>query len=165
MKARRLVPRAFGAAVAVLGLAGAATAADTTWHGSVCQPSRVLIDGPKVEYGQFGAHNKDTGATAMVRCGSGYTTGATLNRVDVMVYDRHPQASVTCRLVLTDLFGNLVRPVESRSSAAAIEPAVKVLTFLFQPGAATHALSLECQIPANVGFGLSHVAAYRVMTQ
>lgn len=138
-----------------------ANAADVMYHGNFCSPTRSYVN--SIERNQWGVMNTSTSSSATVNCPFYLPFNASLrvNNVYVTVYDRHPNASVSCTLMGVDLAGNTLwtRSASSTGSGASHQ----FLSFS-PPSSFTHTMNMSCSIPANTSSGFSHVTTYRVMT-
>jgi hypothetical protein len=94
-----------GALGLFVALASASHAADTLYHGSLCNPARTDI--VVVGYNELGVHNA-TGSgfvparSVEVHCGGAITPGSTISQVTVFIFDRNSDmgANVECTLTL-----------------------------------------------------------------
>ena len=145
-------------ALGLLTLTVGASASDTVFHGSLCNPE-FPSDVSKLEYGQFGIDNSSA-STAFVSCGAGTAILATINTVEIETYDRNPSTDVSCTLVLTDVFGQAL--FSQTKSTTSFGPSPKLLSY--NPGVGTHTVNIDCSLPANSGGNVSHVTTYRIIT-
>jgi hypothetical protein len=76
------------------------------------------------------------------------------------VYDRHPSLEVECTLVLVDLSGNRLWTGHERSSHVLGFPQL----LQFRPGRDTHTIDLQCSIPSETEYGISHLTTYHVLS-
>jgi len=145
-------------AMGLLTLTVGASASDTVFHGSLCNPE-FPADVSKLEYGQFGIDNS-SGSTAFLSCGANTPILATINTVSIITYDRNPSTNVSCTLVLTDIFGNaLFSQTQSTTGSGA-----GFMQLLYNPGVGTHTVNIDCSLPPNSGGNVSHVTTYRIIT-
>jgi hypothetical protein len=149
--------------LAVLGLFFACTspgdAGDVVSHGSLCNP--VQEQAGQVFYNQWGIANLSNAAPLFVACGGATPILATINTVEVEVYDRNPTADAVCTLVLVDIFGSTIGSALNASTSGS-QVAAQLLSF--SPRMLTHTIVLQCSLPAATSSGVSHLATYRVIS-
>jgi hypothetical protein len=125
-------------------------------NGVKCNPNRDHIS--DIEYGQFGVHNKSTTSMRRVWCsggtpGNGFDAGIAVN-----VYDRSPSQDVCCIGQLQNPDGSLISNNTRCSSGSGSATQV----FTIPTANVAGFVNMICDIPPNVGSGLSHVTNYHV---
>lgn len=138
-----------------------ANAADVMYHGNFCSPNRSYVN--IIERNQYGVHNTSSSSSATVQCPFYLPFNASLrvNRVEVTVYDRHPNANVSCTLLGVTFAGNTLW---TRSASSSGSGASHQLLIFSPPSSFTHTMNMSCSIPAITSSGISHVTTYRVIT-
>jgi len=155
MKFMKLASSAIMAAV--LTLAAGASASDTVYHGSLCNPQPPDVS--KIDYNQFGSFNI-AATTGTVSCGTGTQILATVNTVSIIAYDRNSSTNVSCTVMLTDIFGNSLFTQNKTTTGNSAGSQ----TLNYTPGVGTHTVYVRCDIPAVTASGNSVVASYRIIT-
>ena len=138
-----------------------AVANDVVYHGNFCAPNRSSIN--MIERNQRGVQNTSNGSTASVQCPFDLPFNASLrvNRVEAIVYDRNPNANVSCTLTGVGIDGNTLWSNTSSSSGSGAT--YKVLSFS-PPSMFIATMNMVCSIPPATSSGVSHVTIYRVIT-
>lgn len=130
------------------------------YHGSICQPvntSRNIVD-----YGQFGAHNLSSTATATVECAlpTSCPVGITcrVDKLRVQVWDRNANANVQCTLNQLDGNGQVLWQQLKGSVGGGIGAGPQ--TIVFTPGGTTWASwNVRCTVPPSVNGWFTHIAS------
>lgn|GEM_PF-4997238 len=138
-----------------------AVANDVLYHGNFCTPNKSAIN--TIERSQWGVYNTSNGSIATVECPFDLPFNGSLvvNNVWATVYDRDPNADVTCTLTGVDMAGNTLWSRTSSSSGSG-----ETHQFLsFSPSSTTlGTMNMICSIPPATSSGVSHVTTYRVIT-
>jgi hypothetical protein len=151
----------FASSATILGfltLAAGASASDTVYHGTLCnvQP----LDVSKIEYnGAWGTQN-NAASTANIYCGAATEILATINTVELEVYDRNAATNFSCTLTLNDIFGSAIFTQTKGTTGSSAS--AKLISY--SPGVGTHTLNVGCSVPAISAGSLSHFTTYRVIT-
>lgn len=160
-KMSKLLP----AALMGLGLSAVvslpAMAADVIYQGNFCSPNRTSVS--LIERGQYGVHNTSSTSTASVQCPFTLPFDASLRvkNVYVTIYDRNPNANVSCTLTGVGLEGSTIWSVTAASSGSGATHQFLTLT---PPSAFVATMNMSCSIPPSTNSGVSHVTTYRVVT-
>jgi hypothetical protein len=147
------------AIVGVGALVSSASAVESGYSGTLCNPS-ANSEVSKLVYSQFGVHNV-AGSTAGVLCGANPPVGADVNRIQATVYDRNPATDVCCTMMVLNADGLVIAssaPCSGGSGAAS-----QLLSYI-PPVNTAGSVALSCSIPAVSGGNLSHLTTYRVRT-
>jgi hypothetical protein len=145
-------------------------AADTLYHGSLCNPQ--LESQGLLLYNDLGVYNiSGLGGTppsyGQVHCGSLVDPTSTIRHVSVLIYDVNPDRDmdVVCTLAAVNAGGVAVFK-EARSSPIPASGQQQLLSFDFDPGQTNVTIHLMCNIPpAKPASGPSRLFAYAVSTQ
>jgi hypothetical protein len=159
MTTRTLARSGLAALGLLFAFAASGSAADTVYHGSLCNPVQEGVS-PGLFTNQWGIANLSDSSSLFVNCGGVIPILATINTVEVEVYDRNPSADVACTLLLVDIFGVAL----STSTAFSSGSQVSAQLLRFTPGVATHTINLQCSIPVATASGFSHLTTYRVIS-
>jgi hypothetical protein len=138
-----------------------AVANDVVYHGNFCAANRSYIN--TIERTQWGVHNTSNGSTASVQCPFDLPFNASLrvNSVWATVYDRNPNANVSCTLTGVGLDGNTLW---SRTSSSSGSGATHQFLSFSPPSTFIATMNMVCSIPPATSSGVSHVTTYRVIT-
>jgi hypothetical protein len=138
----------------------AAWAANNGYHGSLCNPA-LPADAGKLKYDKWGVRNIES-SVATVTCGALPTVSSNVTKVEVVVYDRDPDADVCCSVFIQKAAGNVLASVDKCS--AGFGSLHQTLSYTL-PANVVGTMSMVCSIPAkNPENGTSHVMSYRVET-
>ena len=137
----------------------AAWAANNGYHGSLCTPT-AQGNAVQLHFDKWGVRNISS-TEASVTCGAAPTVSSNVNKVEVAVFDKDPDADVCCTIFIQKLNGN---PIASATKCSSGFSNLSQTLSYSPPVNAVGTMSMVCTIPAKNANGASGVISYRVET-